>query len=302
MNKSTNRKLDNSTNEIKVDEGVNKIENNNNMKKSITKSKTFNVNSSSKDKISLNEVRITQILKKIPKKERYQYFIDKELNRLEYRYAINIDFRSFFQYYWSLLKQTHPLIFTFITKNDCNLFLLKCALFTMALALNISMNALFFSDDSMHKLYIDYGKFDFLYNLPQTIYSSLLTGFLSFLFEKLSLSYNTLLKFKDKGYGNDVENKKVKEIKYLKLKSILFLIVGIIFLLFFWYYLSCFCAVYYNTQIPLIKDTLISFALSLLYPFPLTLIPTIVRIPALGKKSTCFYRVSRILTFVISII
>ena len=302
MNKSTNRKLDNSKNEINVDEGVNKNEIKNNTQKNVAKSKTFNVNSLSKDKISQNEVRIAQIVKKIPKKERYQYFIDDELNTLEYKYAINIDFRSFFQYYWSLLKQTHPIIFTFITKNDFNLFLLKCALFTMSFALNFSMNALFFSDDSMHKLYIDYGKFDFLYNLPQTIYSSLLSGFLSFLFESLSLSADTLLEFKDEGYGDDVENKKVKEIKYLKLKSILFLIIGIILLLFFWYYLSCFCAVYYNTQIPLIKDTFISFSLGLLYPFPLTLIPTIVRIPALRKKSTCFYRVSRILTFVISLI
>ena len=302
VNKLSNRKLDNSINEINIDEGVNQIENKNNIKKNIIKSKTFNVNSLNKEKSSQNEVRITKIVEKIPKKERYQYFIDDELNTLEYKYAINIDFRSFFQYYWSLLKQTHPIIFTFITKNDYNLFLLKCALFTMSFALNISMNALFFSDDSMHKLYIDYGKFDFLYNLPQTIYSSLLSGFLSFLFENLSLSADALLEFKEQGYGNDIEIKKAKEIKYLHLKSILFLIIGTILLLFFWYYLSCFCAVYNNTQIPLIKDTFISFALGLLYPFPLTLIPTIVRIPALRKKSTCFYRVSRILTFVISLI
>jgi len=302
INKSTNRKFDNSINEKNVAEGVIKNENKNYTQKSITKSKTFNVSNLNTDKISQNEIRITQIVNKIPKKERHQYFIDDELNTLEYKYAVNIDFRSFFQYYWSLLKQTHLIIFTFITKNDFNLFLLKCALFTMSLALNISMNALFFSDESMHKLYIDYGNFDFLYNLPQTIYSSLLSGFLSFLFERLSLSADILLKFKDKGYKNDAENKKVKEIKYLKLKSILFLIIGIILLLFFWYYLSCFCAVYYNTQIPLIKDTFITFSLGLLYPFPLTLIPTIVRIPALRKKSTCFYRVSRILTFVISLI
>jgi len=298
INKSTNRKFENSINEINVDEGTNK----NNSQKKITKNKTFNVSSLNKEETSQNEIRIAQIMKKITEKERYQYFIDDELNTLEYKYAVNIDFRSFFQYYWSLLKQTHPIIFTFITKNDFNLFLLKCALFTMLFALNISMNALFFSDESMHKLYIDYGKFDFLYNLPQTIYSSLLSGFLSFLFESLSLSADTLLEFKNEGYKDDVEKKKANEIKYLKLKSILFLLIGIILLLFFWYYLSCFCAVYYNTQIPLIKDTSISFVLGLLYPFPLTLIPTIVRIPALRKKSTCFYRVSRILTFVISLI
>ncbi len=50
---------------------------------------------------------------------------------------------------------------------------------------------------------------------------------------------------------------------------------------FFWYYISCFCAVYKNTQIILIDDTLLSFALSMLYPFGLNLIPGMFRIPAL---------------------
>ena len=50
---------------------------------------------------------------------------------------------------------------------------------------------------------------------------------------------------------------------------------------FFWYYISCFCAVYKNTQIILIEDTIISFTLSMLYPFGLNLIPGMFRIPAL---------------------
>ena len=155
----------------------------------------------------------------------------------------------------------------------------------------------------MHKLYIDYGQFDFIYNLPQTIYSAILSGLLSFLIQYLSLSEDTLLKFKEDSINNDdIFIKKEKEIKCLIIKNIIFFIIGIILLLFFWYYLSCFCAVYYNTQIPLIKDTFISFGLGLLFPFPLTLIPTFVRIPALRKKSICLYKISRILTFAINLI
>ena len=56
-------------------------------------------------------------------------------------------------------------------------------------------------------------------------------------------------------------------------------------MLFFWYFISCFCAVYKNTQIILIKDTLISFGLSMLYPFGLNLFPGIFRIPALRAKN-----------------
>ena len=52
-------------------------------------------------------------------------------------------------------------------------------------------------------------------------------------------------------------------------------------LLIFWYYVGCFCAIYKNTQIHLLIDTLISFATSLSYPLGLYLVPGIFRIPSL---------------------
>ena len=50
------------------------------------------------------------------------------------------------------------------------------------------------------------------------------------------------------------------------------------------YYLSIFCAVYRNTQYHLLKDTLISFGLSLLTPLGFYLLPGIFRIPSLADK------------------
>ena len=43
-----------------------------------------------------------------------------------------------------------------------------------------------------------------------------------------------------------------------------------------------FGAIYKNTQLFLLEDTLISFGLSLLYPFVIYLIPGFFRIPALS--------------------
>ena len=45
-----------------------------------------------------------------------------------------------------------------------------------------------------------------------------------------------------------------------------------------------FSAVYKKTQYHLIKDTLISFGLSFIYPFGIYLLPGILRIPALSRK------------------
>ena len=70
---------------------------------------------------------------------------------------------------------------------------------------------------------------------------------------------------------------------------------------FFWYFISCFCAVYKNTQTILIKDTLISFALSMSYPFGLNLLPGMFRIPALratNKDKKCLYKVSGLIALI----
>ena len=55
-------------------------------------------------------------------------------------------------------------------------------------------------------------------------------------------------------------------------------------LLCFWYYLSIFCAIYRNTQYHLLKDTMVSFGLSLLTPLGLYLLPGVCRIPSLSGK------------------
>ena len=66
----------------------------------------------------------------------------------------------------------------------------------------------------------------------------------------------------------------------------------------FLYYVVCFCAIYKNTQIHLIKDTLVSFALSMIYPFFSFLLPGILRIPSLSNKNNkreLLYKLSKFL-------
>ena len=95
-------------------------------------------------------------------------------------------------------------------------------------------------------------------------------------------------------------NKKSESVKKcIFIKSLCFYISTSVLLLFFWYYLSCFSAIYKNTQLHLIKDTLISFGLSLIYPFGIYLLPGIFRISSLRKKDRKFmYRISSILQLI----
>ena len=220
---------------------------------------------------------------------------DEELNSLEYELAILIDKRTYFQYYWSLLKKKQLILFTFIPANDYNLFSVKICLFLLSFSLYFTINGFFFSDETMHKIHEDKGKFNIVYQIPQILYSTIITTIINMILKQLSLSEKNIIAIKQE---KDIKrmtsySKRVKIC--INIKLILFFILNILFLLFFWYFISCFCAVYRNTQIILIKDTLVSFGLSMLYPFGLNLIPGMMRIPALRaqkKDRKCLYKVS----------
>ena len=149
----------------------------------------------------------------------------------------------------------------------------------------------------MHKIYIDEGKFNFLYQIPIIVYSSILSEVISSIIRYFALTENLILDIKNE-YNFERFNKKVDVVyKKIKLRVSLFFIVAFLLLLFFMYYISCFCGVYVNTQIHLIKDTIVSFVLSLTYSLGLYLIPGIFRISALkakNKNKFCLYKFSQI--------
>ena len=216
---------------------------------------------------------------------------DKELNSLIYKQAIISDERTFLQYYFSLLKINHLFIFSFYSKNnDYNSQIIKIFLFFFFLALHFTVNALFFNEDTLHEIYIDEGEFDFVYQIPQIICSSIISAIISKIIRYFSLSENNIIQLKNETKIG-LLNTKVKELKRtLKIKFACFFVIAFFLLLFFAYYIICFCGIYINTQLHLIKDTLISFGLSLIYPFGIYLIPGIFRIPALrDKKKDCEY-------------
>ena len=120
---------------------------------------------------------------------------------------------------------------------------------------------------TMHKIYVDHGSYDFIYNIPQILYSSIISGVINGIIKILALSYSSFMKLKNNTNKKNIGSKSRVIIKILKIKFALFFIISLILLIMFWFYLACFCAVYKNTQIHLIKDTLISFGTSMIYPF-----------------------------------
>ena len=153
----------------------------------------------------------------------------------------------------------------------------------------------------MHTIYKEKGAFNFIYQFPQIIYSSIISSVLNVLLKLLALSESSIIEFKKYKNKEELKQKEKDLLSNIKNKIMLYIIISFAFLLFFWYYVSMFCAIYNNTQMHLLKDTLISFGLSLFYPIIIYLFPGIFRIPSLadkGNEKPCMYKFSTILQII----
>ena len=132
----------------------------------------------------------------------YKLLNDSELNSLKYKLAIQLDKRTFVEFYWSLTKRKQLILFTFCVSNDYNLFVLKFCLLLLSFSLYFSMNGFFFNDKTMHKIYIDNGKYNLIYKIPQLIYSTLSSTLIRIVLRFLCLSEKNILELKKRSKGN----------------------------------------------------------------------------------------------------
>ena len=195
----------------------------------------------------------------------------------------------------------HLIIFTFYTRSDYNSRIIKINLFLFSFALYYCVNTLFFNDTTMNQIYEDQGDFNFIYQIPQILYSTIISSIIKLILTNLSLTESSIVNIKNQKNLKIAIIEMKQLLKCLIIKFSIFFIFIFLFLALFWYYISCFCAVYKNTQLYLIKDTIISFITSLLYPFILNLLPGMFRIPALrniNKNKKCLYKTSQIVQLI----
>ena len=273
------------------------LENKNN-KKFKKKMKKGQEKDSKRNIITQYSINVQQ--KEIEKVKNIMEYTDDEKNELSYELAIEYDKRNYLEYYISLLKTKHNLVNSFFYNNDYNSKIIKIDIFILGFVIDYTANALFFDDDSMHKIYESKGSFSLEYEITKILYSSLITMGLNTILKLLALSNDAIIEFKQMKSAVNIDRKKTALENKLLIKFILYFIVSFVFLSFFWYYISMFGAIYRNTQLHLLKDTLISFGLSLIYPFFIYLLPGLFRIPALSdekKSRECLYKFSKVLQF-----
>ena len=223
---------------------------------------------------------------------------DYELNELTYTQALKYDKRSCCDYYCSLIKNKQLFAFTFCSFNDYNSGIIKKFIFFLSFALHYTINALFFNDSNMHQIYEDQGEYNFSYQFPKILISAISsTIILRIILITLVLTDKNIVQVKSQSTYTLAMQMKLKVLKCINIKFIIFFILNFILIILFGYYLTCFNAIYENTQIYLIENTFISFGCSLFYPFIINIVPSVLRGCSLsGKKAnkSCLYSLSQI--------
>ena len=155
----------------------------------------FNVSNNFKNQYNTDNIVSENTLNE---KSTTEIYNDFEMNNLDYKTALDIDKRTFFQSYVSLIKTKQPIYYTFFLDDDYNSRLIKICLFLFSFPLEYAINGLFFNDSTMHKIYEDRGKYNFVYQLPQIIYSFLISYIITKSIDFFNFSEEKISKIKKK--------------------------------------------------------------------------------------------------------
>ena len=200
---------------------------------------------------------------------------DYELNTFPFLISFKFDKRGFLEIYISLLKINHIIFSTFFNSSDYNNFIIKLCLFFLTFSLLFAINTFFLTEKIIQKIY-EIDEYNIKYNFPKIVYSTAISTVIIYIIRYFSLSEKNIVEIK---YENsDVLKEKINDVFHFLLKKFsIFFDVCLIILIIFWYYVSCFCAVYVNSQIYLLLDVLISLLLFIVYQFIIYIVPTIFR-------------------------
>ena len=283
---------------LKIYEKIQKKLNLNKKMKSISIKKNDEIKESSEK----NFIRKYKNGKKITKKNLDNFifsYINYDISDEDYYqksfWKAKINKRTFISNYIYFLKYNQLIVFTFFNNKDNNMKPLKISLFIFSFIMFITFNALFYTHSKIHNVYIKKNKYDFINKFPKILFSTICTQVINFILKYLALSQKKINQIINENISKKNFISYFKNLKKeLKIKAILFFLFLYLFSLLFWFYLSCFCYIYCNIQINLLYDTLLSFALSMLYPFLICIIISLIRIYSIKKNNVCIYKLTSI--------
>ena len=307
--KDQNKKLIIMKIKIKNKNNNNKIKKTNNNKKSHSSKNNKKENKSSKNihirrssftsnnnlvTTKINDLNKNQVTKQsslnklIDEKDENLYVFenDYELNMLNFDDALQCDNRQFCDIYTSFIKNKQLICFSLLDFNSYNSPIIKKVIFFLSFIYHYGINAFFFTDDILDNIFVEEGKYNPMILTPNAVYSAMVTTVLiKLMVDFLVLTEKKVLQIKKETTEEKANELKKHLMKITCIKLSIFFFINIILLIFFWFYLTCFNAVYPNTQIFLVINTGISFVISNIFPFIYYIIPSFIKNDILSNKN-----------------
>ena len=236
------------------------------------------------------------------------------LNNYEYETAIKYESRTFWRILYIIMISKDNILNIFFLSSPLDSKPLQICLLIFAYTSDLALNTLFYFSDNISDKYHYTGDNLFWYTLFNNILISVISTLLSLI---LGMIMNLMVDSKDniedefkeeekklrkdKNYKVSEERKKEivykidKELKKLKFKMILFVVVDFIIILFFFYFVTAFCEVYSNTQTSWISDAVVSIIISFPIELAILFAITVVYILSIKYKWKFVYKLAMLL-------
>ena len=221
-------------------------------------------------------------------------------DELDFEDAMLNDKRNFFAIYWSFLSNKQMLLSICFNKNPFAPSLIRLYLAVITISLFFVFNALLFKDDFISNRYHNSkGNFDFVYiitnEFSKCVIASFITSFMNFIISFIFSHYAMSRVIKEEGNkGKKFLIDIRKEIRCLRIKYAVSILVLFIIFVLMWYYVTVFCAVFHNTQSAWLEGSLITLIFNNLLSLVLLMISALLRFASVKCKSLVCFKVSNI--------
>ena len=240
----------------------------------------------------------TKTITIINKEKNKKIFIstNAEYSIMEYDEAIKNDKRKWSIIYYGYLIDKNFIFNTFISESFIDLRSIKINFFCFRLEIIFILNALFYTDSYISKIYYNNGNLDFFTSLPKALYSFLVSILSTLILKIFANNQNDALRaIKEKDEKIEYEDVMKMILKKIKIKTIIFFVFQFLFSFIVLYYVTAFCAVYQNSNVYWLYGCLETLTIDFFFPFIFCIFLATFRYFGLVKRIKCFYDFANLL-------
>ena len=262
--------------------------------KSITKKHIIRKFSQNSNKIYLNKKDKIKINKYI------EGYLATDADDLEYDYAVKLDKRTFFQYFWEKLKINLFFLEILLVNEQMKPWPIKLTILLINIDLYFLINGLFMNEDYISEVYHSKENesiFNFVERANNNLFYTSMVGVISGYLITCFILEEKIIKNIFKREKRNILNIKYKIFlfsKNIKSRYSSFFITSYIIAIFSWYYLSCFNNVYPYTKNEWIISSIFIFLVMQIFHMILALVETILRFLSFRLKSEKLFKISEI--------